>query len=128
MAGTVTPRPSAGTQKSQRGSEESPLVKWLLTGVALLFAGVFLLLPLVNVFAQAFAKGLPHYWASLAHPDSLAAMRLTLLVAAISVPLNVVFGLAAAWAIAWLATSKHAALSARRLARGFFLMLRRCTG
>jgi sulfate transport system permease protein len=100
MAGTVTPRPSAGTQKSQRGSEESPLVKWLLTGVALLFAGVFLLLPLVNVFAQAFAKGLPHYWASLAHPDSLAAMRLTLLVAAISVPLNVVFGLAAAWAIA----------------------------
>ncbi len=100
MAGTVTPRPSAGTQKSQRGSEESPLVKWLLTGVALLFAGVFLLLPLVNVFAQAFAKGLPHYWASLAHPDSLAAMRLTLLVAAISVPLNLVFGLAAAWAIA----------------------------
>jgi sulfate/thiosulfate transport system permease protein len=100
MAGTVTPRPSAGTQKSQRGSEESPLVKWLLTGVALLFAGVFLLLPLVNVFAQAFSKGLPHYWASLAHPDSLAAMRLTLLVAAISVPLNVVFGLAAAWAIA----------------------------
>jgi sulfate transport system permease protein len=100
MAGTVTPRPSAGTQKSQRGSEESPLVKWLLTGVALLFAGVFLLLPLINVFAQAFAKGLPHYWASLAHPDSLAAMRLTLLVAAISVPLNVVFGLAAAWAIA----------------------------
>ena len=75
-------------------------MKWLLTGVALLFAGVFLLLPLVNVFAQAFAKGLPHYWASLAHPDSLAAMRLTLLVAAISVPLNVVFGLAAAWAIA----------------------------
>ena len=100
MAGTITPRPSAGTQKSQRGSEESPLVKWLLTGLALLFAGVFLLLPLVNVFAQAFAKGLPHYWASLAHPDSLAAMRLTLLVAAISVPLNVVFGLAAAWAIA----------------------------
>ena len=75
-------------------------MKWLLTGVALLFAGVFLLLPLINVFAQAFAKGLPHYWASLAHPDSLAAMRLTLLVAAISVPLNVVFGLAAAWAIA----------------------------
>lgn len=98
--GTVRRRTGSGTQKSQRGSEESPLVKWLLIGIALLFCGVFLLLPLVNVFAQALAKGLPHYWASLVHPDSVAAIRLTLLVAAISVPLNVVFGLAAAWAIA----------------------------
>jgi len=100
MAGTVKRRPPGGARKSQRGSEESPLVKWLLTGVAVLFCAVFLLLPLVNVFAQALAKGLPHYWASLKHPDSLAAIRLTLLVAAISVPLNVAFGLAAAWAVA----------------------------
>jgi sulfate transport system permease protein len=100
MAGSLKRKAVVGTQKSQRGSEESPWVKWLLIGVAGLFCGVFLLLPLINVFAQAFAKGLPHYWASLRHPDSLAAMRLTLLVAAISVPLNVVFGLAAAWAIA----------------------------
>jgi len=100
MAGIVKRRTGAGTRKSQRGSEESPWVRWLLIGFALLFCGVFLLLPLINVFAQAFAKGLPHYWASLKHPDSLAAIRLTLLVAAISVPLNVVFGLAAAWAIA----------------------------
>lgn len=100
MAGTVKRRPPGGAQKSQRGSEESPLVKWLLAGVAVLFCAVFLLLPLINVFAQAFAKGLPHYWESLKHPDSVAAMKLTLLVAAISLPLNVVFGLAAAWAIA----------------------------
>jgi sulfate transport system permease protein len=54
----------------------------------------------VNVFVQAHAYGLAHYWKSLAQPDSLAAIRLTLLVAAITVPLNVLFGLAAAWAIA----------------------------
>src|SRR6185369_1871434 len=58
------------------------------------------LLPLVNVFAQAFSKGLHVYWNSLTEPDSWAAIRLTLLVAAISVPLNVLFGVAAAWAIA----------------------------
>jgi sulfate transport system permease protein len=68
--------------------------------VALLFCLVFLLLPLLNVFAQALSKGVTVYWASLDHPDSRAAIGLTLLVAAISVPLNVLFGLAAAWAIA----------------------------
>jgi sulfate transport system permease protein len=57
-------------------------------------------LPLANVFAQALARGWSYYVASLAHPDSWAAIRLTLLVAAISVPMNVGFGLAAAWAIA----------------------------
>jgi len=85
---------------SQRGTEESPFVKWLLISVALVFCLIFLLLPLVNVFAQALAKGWAYYWASLTHPDSWSAIKLTLLVSAISVPLNVVFGLAAAWAIA----------------------------
>jgi sulfate transport system permease protein len=68
--------------------------------VAVLFLSVFLLLPLVNVFAQALGKGLGPYWRSMAEPDTRAAIRLTLVVACISVPLNVVFGLAAAWAIA----------------------------
>jgi sulfate/thiosulfate transport system permease protein len=90
----------ASVQQSQRGAEESPLIKWLLILVALAFCFVFLLLPLLNVFAQALAKGWSYYWVSLANPDSWAAIRLTLLVAAISVPLNTVFGLAAAWAIA----------------------------
>ena len=75
-------------------------MKWTLISVALAFCAVFLLLPLVNVFAQALAKGFGYYLASLAHPDSRAAIWLTLVVAAISVPLNVLFGLAAAWAIA----------------------------
>jgi len=100
MAGIASKRRNAGRTKSQRGTEESPFVKWALIAVALLFCLVFLLLPLANVFVQAFAKGASAYWASLAHPDSRAAIRLTLLVAAITVPLNVLFGLAAAWAIA----------------------------
>ena len=85
---------------SPRGTEESALTKWILITIAMAFSFVFLLMPLVNVFAQALAYGLAHYWKSLAQPDSLAAIRLTLLVAAITVPLNVLFGLAAAWAIA----------------------------
>ena len=85
---------------SRRGIEESPLARWCLITVALAFCSVFLLLPLVNVFVQALAKGWAYYWHALAHPDSLAAIRLTVLVAAISLPLNVIFGLAAAWLIA----------------------------
>lgn len=76
------------------------MAKWILIAIALVFSFVFLLLPLVNVFAQALAYGWAHYWQALAQPDSMAAIRLTLIVAAIGVPLNVVFGLAAAWAIA----------------------------
>jgi sulfate transport system permease protein len=100
MAAAPKSRSRAASTKSTRGTEESPLVKWLLITVALAFCFVFLLLPLANVFAQAFAKGAKYYLESLVHPDSWAAIRLSLLVAAIIVPLNVVFGLAAAWAIA----------------------------
>ena len=100
MAGIVKRQIAAGRAKSQRGTEESPLAKWTLIGIAMTFCLVFLLLPLVNVFAQAFSKGWSGYWQAISHPDAWAAMKLTLLIAAISVPLNVVFGLAAAWAIA----------------------------
>ena len=93
-------RRRAGRSQSQRGTEEPPFIKWALITIALVFSLVFLLLPLVNVFAQAFAKGLQTYWTSLSEPDSWAAIRLTLVVAAVAVPLNVVFGVAAAWAIA----------------------------
>jgi sulfate transport system permease protein len=75
-------------------------VRWTLTAVALTFLGVFLVLPLATVFAQALAKGLATYGRELVTPDALAAIRLTLLAAAIAVPLNLVFGVAAAWAIA----------------------------
>ena len=76
------------------------MVRWLLILLAMGFATIFLLLPLVNVFAQAFSKGLGSYWRSLAEPDTLSAIWLTLLIAAITVPLNVLFGLASAWTIA----------------------------
>src|SRR5205823_6839479 len=75
-------------------------VKWILITVALLFSVVFLCLPLANVFAQALSKGWQVYWHSLTEPDSWSAIKLTLTAAAISVPLNLVFGVAAAWAIA----------------------------
>jgi sulfate/thiosulfate transport system permease protein len=100
MPGTIKRRWDAGRRKSQRGTDESPLTKLVLISIAMSFCLVFLLLPLVNVFAQAFSKGLMIYWQAIANPDSWSAIRLTLIVAAISVPLNVLFGLAAAWAIA----------------------------
>jgi sulfate/thiosulfate transport system permease protein len=76
------------------------LMHWALIAVAALFSAVFLVLPLVNVFAQALAAGFGPYWRALADPDTLSAIRLTALIAAISVPLNAVFGVAASWAIA----------------------------
>jgi sulfate transport system permease protein len=68
--------------------------------LALLFFGLFLLLPLLSVFTEALRKGVDVYLQAISQPDTLAAMRLTLLAAAVAIPLNVVFGIAAAWAIA----------------------------
>jgi sulfate transport system permease protein len=81
-------------------TSESRPVQWLLIGIAFLFMGVMLLLPLYAVFHEAFLKGVGAFFAGLAHKDAQAAIRLTLLVAVIAVPLNVVFGVAASWAIA----------------------------
>lgn len=75
-------------------------MKWILITTALAFCLVFLLLPLVNVFAQALSLGWSGYVRALTDHDSLAAIRLTLIVAAITVPLNALFGICAAWAIA----------------------------
>ncbi|PYE89344.1 sulfate ABC transporter permease subunit CysW [Phyllobacterium leguminum] len=79
---------------------ESPGARYALLAVAFVFLVLFLVLPLVSVFVEAFRKGAGEYIASLIEPDAVAAIRLTLLVAVIAVPLNVVFGVAAAWAIA----------------------------
>lgn len=79
---------------------EQPWVRWLLTGAALLFLVFFLLLPLVSVFVEALRQGLGVYLEALVTPDALAAIKLTLLAALFAVTLNLVFGLAAAWAIA----------------------------
>jgi sulfate transport system permease protein len=74
-------------------------VRVLLTTIALGFLALFILLPLVTVFVEALRRGWEVYFAAIVEPDALAAIKLTLMVAAIAVPLNVVFGVAAAWAI-----------------------------
>ena len=79
---------------------EPPLVRWLLIGAAMAFLAMFLLLPLVLVFVKAFEKGAGAYLAAIADPAAMAAIRLTLITAAVVVPMNTLFGLAAAWAIA----------------------------
>jgi len=83
-----------------RATQEPAWVRWLLTGLALLFVGFFLVLPLASVFTEALRRGIGAYFASFKDPDALSAIRLTLLTAAISVPANLVFGVAAAWTIA----------------------------
>jgi sulfate transport system permease protein len=79
---------------------EPAWVRRTLVAGALLFLTLFLFVPLAAVFAQAFSKGLAVYWAALADADAVSALELTLLAAVIAVPLNLVFGVAAAWAIA----------------------------
>ncbi|WP_375412754.1 sulfate ABC transporter permease subunit CysW [uncultured Bradyrhizobium sp.] len=78
---------------------EPRLVRFTLIAIAITFLTVFVVLPLVVVFAQAFSKGIGAYFSALADPEALSAIQLTLLVAAISVSLNLVFGVIAAWAI-----------------------------
>jgi sulfate transport system permease protein len=79
---------------------ESFTARLILLFLAIAFLAAFLVLPLVSVFFEAFRKGSGAFVAAIVEPDALSAIRLTLLVAAISVPLNLVFGVAAAWAIA----------------------------
>ena len=84
----------------RRAIREPALVKWALLAIALIYLVLFLVMPLASVYAQALADGFGHYFASILDPDALAAIRLTLLVAVIAVPLNLVFGVAAAWTVA----------------------------
>jgi len=89
-------RPSALPRNVRR---DPPLVRWGLTFLAVLALGTLIVLPLIAVFVQALEKGVPAYLAAVREPDTLSAIRLSLLAAGISVPLNVVFGVAAAWAV-----------------------------
>ena len=84
---------------STLATREKPWVAVGLTTLALLFLLAVLVLPLISVFAEAFRQGPQAYWEALQEEDALAAFRLTLTVAAIAVPLNLIFGVAAAWAI-----------------------------
>jgi sulfate transport system permease protein len=79
---------------------EPAVIRWILTAIALTFLALFLLVPLSAVFSQAFEKGLSVYLEALREPDTLSAVKLTLITAAVAVPLNLVFGVMASWSIA----------------------------
>jgi sulfate transport system permease protein len=97
----LTSRLASDTRAERAGGGTEPVwVRRLLIGTALLFLGLFLLLPLALVLTEAFKRGVGAYFAAITDPDALAAVRLTLLTAAIAVPANLVFGVAAAWSIA----------------------------
>jgi sulfate transport system permease protein len=83
-----------------RPTTEGRAVRGVLIAIAIVFLAIFLLLPLVTVFVEALRPGLEAYLGALSDPEALSAIRLTLVIAAISVPANLVFGLAASWAIA----------------------------
>jgi sulfate transport system permease protein len=95
MSGSVRTAPRA-----KAGTTEAAWVKWTLIAAALVFMGLFLFLPLAAVFTEAMRKGLGPFVEALQEPDAWSAIHLTLLTAAVAVPLNLVFGVAAAWAIA----------------------------
>jgi sulfate transport system permease protein len=87
-----------GKPASDARADPVPM-RWAIIGIAIAFLIIFIVIPLLNVFAQAFSKGFDAYVAAIGNPDAVDAIKLTLVVAAISVTLNLVFGVVAAWAI-----------------------------
>jgi sulfate transport system permease protein len=87
-------------RRTRQDLTEPPMIRWTIITIVLAFLTLFLLVPLATVFTAAFANGIAAYAAAVREPDALAALRLTLLVAAIAIPCNLVFGVAAGWAIA----------------------------
>ncbi|CAH0206822.1 Sulfate transport system permease protein CysW [Peribacillus sp. Bi96] len=84
---------------TRNATKEPKSIQWILISIVLLFLTLFLVVPLVAIFVKAFEKGAEAYFAAIAHPDSLAAIKLTLIVVLITVPLNAIFGVVAAWTI-----------------------------
>jgi len=100
MASITLPNPGMPVaSRAVQATTERPWVRWSLIAVAVTFLGLFLFLPLAIVFSSALEKGFSVYLAALREPDAMAAIKLTLIAAGISVPLNMIFGIAAAWAI-----------------------------
>jgi sulfate transport system permease protein len=91
--------PALSAQNSEVVRHDPAIVRWTLTFLALAALAVFIVLPLLAVFAQAFQKGATAYVTAIRDPNTLSAIRLSLLTAGIAVPLNVLFGVAAAWAV-----------------------------
>src|SRR5580704_1265916 len=96
----VMPNQAMPSQGARSARSEPPVVRWGLTALALLALGLFIVLPLATVFVQAFAKGWSVYAEAIREPDTVSAIELSLLAVGIAVPLNLVFGVAAAWAVA----------------------------
>ncbi|GHT90519.1 sulfate ABC transporter permease subunit CysW [Betaproteobacteria bacterium] len=86
--------------ESNAATREAPWVKALIITLSLTFFALFLLMPLAAVFSEALRKGWDAYWAALKEPDALSSIKLTLITAGIALPLNLVFGVAAAWCVA----------------------------
>ena len=101
MAGGIAPALAVGGKPgaSQQALRDPPVLRWILIGVSLVFLGLFVVLPILAVFVQAFEKGLSAYVSAIADAETRSAIRLTLITAAIAVPMNLVFGIAAAWLI-----------------------------
>ncbi|MCC3374603.1 sulfate ABC transporter permease subunit CysW [Cohnella sp. REN36] len=99
MAGAVTTVTELSAEQRPKHLNESRAVRITLITIALLFVGLVVVLPMITVIAQAFRKGWEAYVSAISEPDALSALRLTLLTALIAVPLNTLFGAAAAWAI-----------------------------
>lgn len=99
MAGAITAHLSDKASQRPKHITESPVIRIVLIGIALLFLGLIVLLPLASIFVDAFKRGIEVYVASITEPDAISALKLTLFTVIIAVPLNTVFGIAAAWAI-----------------------------
>lgn len=100
VASISPPNANARAAARENIRTEPKAVRFVIITIAVAFLAVFVVLPLVVVFAHAFSRGIEAYFAALSEPEALAAIKLTLVVAAISVSLNLIFGLVAAWAIA----------------------------
>lgn len=99
MAGAVSRFGQARAHQAHTGLTEPRAVRWALIGIGLVYLTAFLLLPLLSVFFEAFRKGFAAYFKAISEPVALSAIQLTLLTTLCVVPLNIIFGLAASWAI-----------------------------
>ncbi len=99
MAGIVTNPRSVKSRSAKPHLTESKAVRFILIGIALLFIGLIVILPMISVIVESFRKGWEAYLSALSDPDAMSALKLTLITALIAVPLNTIFGVAAAWAI-----------------------------
>ncbi|MFE0507210.1 sulfate ABC transporter permease subunit CysW [Peribacillus butanolivorans] len=84
---------------TRNATKEPKSIQWILISIVLLFLTLFLVVPLIAIFVKAFEKGADAYFAAIAHPDSMSAIKLTLIVVLITLPLNAIFGVVAAWTI-----------------------------